>query len=420
MAEQMQHAAAPSAATPSVEQLLAALQQQTAIAQQMQQRLALLEAGQSAAQRASVLDASASSAAAPAPSLSAAQLLALSSLPSVPAFDGSGSAAGLAARQWLQRAELAFKAREAALGIASASHEASVSRVLTAAAALSGGALAWFSSLADRQPQTWTEFKAVFERRYQALPAVQVLEQKLQRVADAAAKVRGRLTLEGLQRYSSQFLQLASEIDDDTLTAHSKFMLYAQGLRDNSREYVLRRDTERPRPPLSAVMDEVLRRAAHKGFAAGDAYSSGGSSEAMELDALMLCTASFGITREEAAAYLEPASGPSDSSSLTGSPVAPPGEASVEALMAAITARFGSSSSSARAAPGRRSGAAAAREVPKALADARKAAGLCIKCGVKKYEPGQGHNSRTCSAAADKSTSPEEGKARAARSGDFQ
>ncbi len=53
-------------------------------------------------------------------------------------------------------------------------------------------------------------------------------------------------------------------------------------------------------------------------------------------------------------------------------------------------------------------------EVPSALAEARKAAGLCIKCGVAKYEAGgKGHNSRTCQAPADKTTSAAEGKKKA-------
>jgi hypothetical protein len=53
-------------------------------------------------------------------------------------------------------------------------------------------------------------------------------------------------------------------------------------------------------------------------------------------------------------------------------------------------------------------------EVPKALAEARRAAGLCVKCGVVKYEGGgKGHNSRTCQAPADKTTSAADGKRKA-------
>ena len=45
---------------------------------------------------------------------------------------------------------------------------------------------------------------------------------------------------------------------------------------------------------------------------------------------------------------------------------------------------------------------AALKEVPHELSEARKKAGLCIKCGVAEYEPGgSGHNSRTCKAPAE-------------------
>jgi hypothetical protein len=48
------------------------------------------------------------------------------------------------------------------------------------------------------------------------------------------------------------------------------------------------------------------------------------------------------------------------------------------------------------------------------LFHARKKAGLCCKCGVAKYEPdAHGHNARTCKAAADKTTSVEEGRKKA-------
>ena len=60
------------------------------------------------------------------------------------------------------------------------------------------------------------------------------------------------------------------------------------------------------------------------------------------------------------------------------------------------------------------------REIPEQLAMQRREAGLCIKCGVAKYEPGsRGHNSRTCKAPANKTTGVgNEGK-RKAGSSDF-
>ena len=52
--------------------------------------------------------------------------------------------------------------------------------------------------------------------------------------------------------------------------------------------------------------------------------------------------------------------------------------------------------------------------VPAELIAARKEAGLCMKCGIHEYTPGsQGHNSNTCRANIDKTTSAAEGKKKA-------
>ena len=53
-------------------------------------------------------------------------------------------------------------------------------------------------------------------------------------------------------------------------------------------------------------------------------------------------------------------------------------------------------------------------QIPEAMIEARKAAGLCVKCGVVKYEGGgRGHNAKTCKAGFDKTTSVAEGKKKA-------
>ena len=54
------------------------------------------------------------------------------------------------------------------------------------------------------------------------------------------------------------------------------------------------------------------------------------------------------------------------------------------------------------------------QEVPQPLAKSRQEAGLCIKCGITKYEPGgKGHNSRTCQLPVDKTTSAVDGRKKA-------
>ena len=91
----------------------------------------------------------------------------------------------------------------------------------------------------------------------------------------------------------------------------------------------------------------------------------------------------------------------------------------MERLLAAFTSRLASASSSSgpqgKAQSQRRNAPDHVRgDIPDGLFKERKAAGLCAKCGVAKYEGGHnGHNSRTCKAAADKTTSVTEGKKKA-------
>ena len=54
------------------------------------------------------------------------------------------------------------------------------------------------------------------------------------------------------------------------------------------------------------------------------------------------------------------------------------------------------------------------QEVPRELFESRKAAGLCAKCGVTKYEPGsKGHNAGTCKLPVDKTMSAADGRKKA-------
>ena len=128
----------------------------------------------------------------------------------------------------------------------------------------------------------------------------------------------------------------------------------------------------------------------------------------MEIDAISLCVAQFGISREEAARYVEPREGwqaHETASPAPGSGASP----DIAALLAALAPRYGSNGQGASGS--RRNIPAGVKEVPASLVEARKAAGLCVKCGVRKYEPGsKGHNSRTCQAPADKTTSATDGK----------
>ena len=82
--------------------------------------------------------------------------------------------------------------------------------------------------------------------------------------------------------------------------------------------------------------------------------------------------------------------------------------------MAAQGARVGAGPAARERNSRRNAPSGVLKELPRELAESRKKAGLCIKCGVAKYEPGgHGHNAVTCKAAVDKTTSVEEGRKKA-------
>lgn len=362
-----------------------------------------------------------------------AQLMALSSIGQLKSFDGRAESTGLAGREWLTHAEHHFAAREHAMGISAAQGDAS--RIHAARAALTDDALRWHSSLPDvDRPKTWADFRAAFLRRFSSVPAAQAREAQLQQFVDAARRIRDKMTADGLQRYTTMFLQRAAEIPAERMTDATKRGLYAQGLPPRYAEYVLTEDAKQQPPPLHTVAENVISRATLKTYASHGAGASAAShashSDAMQMDAISLCAVQFGVSREEAQRYVEPQegwavheTGPSPAASPPArSPSSDTGtDAQLDRLLAAFESRYGKPASAA-------SGAGAPRtqsqrrnvpdgvrsEVPEALATSRREAGLCIKCGVAKYEPGgRGHNSRTCKSAVDKTTSAAEGKRKA-------
>ena len=418
-------------------QMLQAMMQQQAQAhaQQQLQQQQFMEAMMAHQQQqlTAVLQQQAASGAPPA----TAQLLALSSLGQLRSFNGRVDANGLAAREWLTHAEHHFSAREHAVGVDLAQGDAY--RVHAARNALTDDALRWLSAL-PQPPTTWTAFRDAFLQRFSSVPAVQVREAQLQRFVDAARRIRDKLSVEGIQRYTTLFLQHAGEIPAERMTEATKRTLYAQGLPARYAETVLIEDAKPQPPPLHEVAQAVLSKATLKAYAAtgGAPASFAGSSassssqarspDAMDtsLDAIALCAAQFGVSRAEATAYLAESEGwaPHDTAgSPTASSSPPPPAAQtpalstdmqqMERLLAAFAARLddkaGRPQSQRRHLPPPIRG-----EVPEALVAARKAAGLCVRCGVAKYGPGaHGHNARTCKAPVDKSTSAVDGRKKA-------
>ena len=406
--QQLQHlmATQQSQAAPVIDMsgLAAALQQQQAA---MQQQQAAMQQQQFQA---------------------TAQLLSLQALGQLPAFTGKGASTGLAALEWLQHAERYFAAREAALGINAVQGDSM--RATLAANTLQEDAQRWFNAIPlAARPTTWKAFRDALLGRYSSVPAVRVRVEQLRSFVDAARRVRDKMTLEGWQSYMSRFQQLAGEIPDSHITAHGKLELLARGLPPRLAEAVLVEDAKDVPSPLHEIAQRVLAKAAFKEYAGSvSSPAAAGRPEAMELDAIALCATQFGISREEAQRYVKPQEGWAVHETGPGSSPSPPTrsleahtDAQMERLLAAFESRYGKPAAAA-------SGAGAPRpqsqrrnvpdgvrsDVPEALVTARREAGLCIKCGVVKYEGGgRGHNSRTCKAAVDKTTSAAEGKKKA-------
>ena len=353
----------------------------------------------------------------------AQQMLGLASLGALPGFAGQADASGMAAREWLQKAEHHFTARETTLGVDAVRGDAF--RVHSARAALTGDALRWLMAL-PAPLATSQEFKTAFSDRFSSVPAAQVREQQLRQFVSNAHRLRDKLNVEGLQRYTTLFLQRAGEVPASRMTDATKRHLYSQGLPTRYAEVVLTEDAKAQPMALHEVAQHVLAKATLKAFAGASAGASDASarrdSDAMDVDAIALCAVQFGVTRDEAAAYCIadcPGDHAADAATSSRAPASLQTGSDRELLtqlLAAITSsRFHKGASHSRG--GKSTGApaeGALKDIPEDLIAARKKANLCAKCGVARYERGaKGHNARTCKASPDKATSVADGLKRA-------
>jgi hypothetical protein len=334
-------------------------------------------------------------------------LAAASTLQPLPLFDGAGNASGVAAYSWLQQVELAFEARAQAVGADIGDREC----IGAASSALRGGAQTWYSSLAKR-PGTWSDFKKLLLDRFQPASAHRLIERQLRLFVAGALKVGERFTTKGLENYTAQFTLLAGQLPAAALPELQKIKLYADALPTRLRELVYQEEDraleDGKTMELNAIVNKILRRSAARETAAGP--GSAHSSDAMDISALEQCAQTFGISAIDAAAYLEPSEGwasyeTSGQRAAASSPSSGH-QSSVHVLSQAANEQRMHALEMQLAALGRRSVAPPVkRDVPDPLAAERKAAGLCIRCGVAKYEAGgRGHNSRTCQAPVDKTT----------------
>jgi hypothetical protein len=143
----------------------------------------------------------------------------------------------------------------------------------------------------------------------------------------------------------------------------------------------------------------------------------------MDLGALATVMNAFGVSRSQAAQYMSEQEGwaPFDTSDSSSSSSAPAPHLALTALLqnmeteraaAVLLNAFGTHRSRTAVPSGVK------RVVPKELAEARKKAGLCLKCGVAWYVTG-GHTARSCKTPADLTTSVEAGRKRAEAAKDF-
>jgi hypothetical protein len=343
----------------------------------------------------------------------AAQQLVLQRLGELPTFSGKGSDTTLIAHEWLQRAERYFAIREKALSIdATLGDEA---RMLDAAYALQDDARRWYDALPS-PPLTWITFKEAIKARFCSVPSERIRVDRLREFVDKAAKLRDKLNVQGMQAFTARFAQLAGEVSDRFLTDHGRLELLARGLPQRYAEVVMKEDAKEPPPPLHQVINAVLARASQKEQAAsyGGASAMAASAAPINLDAISLAVATFGWSREEAQQHLRDSEGWTPHDTHGNPPAhqgAAPASAAFDKLLINALARIGAGpagrdrNQSRRTVPG-----GVAKDIPADLAKARQEAGLCIKCGIVKYEGGsKGHNSRTCKSAADKTTSAAEG-----------
>jgi hypothetical protein len=363
---------------------------------------------------------------------SAAQLLILQSLGDLPTFNGKGADTTLIAQEWLQRAEDFFTAREQA--VATDAAQADKARLTSAATALQDDARRWYTALPQR-PTTWTEFCDAVKARFCSVPSERIRVDKLTEFIEKAARLRDKLNVQGMQAFTARFAQLAGEVPDEYLTQHHKLALLARGLPQRYAEVVLQEDAKKPLPLLHQVINTVLGRAANKEQAAsyGGSSSSPASAAPINIDSISMAVATFGWTREEAQSNLcdsegwapydthggsqlqQGGAGAGPASKASPSPTSSSDDKLDRILSALAThAKVGAGPAARDRNSRRNPPSGVTKDIPPDLVKARQEADLCIKCGVVKYEPGgKGHNSRTCKAAADKTTSVAEGRKKA-------
>ena len=360
------------------------------------------------------------------------QLIAASRMGPPEPFDGKIALSSTGTAEWVTKTELRFAASEAA-GLSETARDAS--RLTAAAACMRADALRWYQAIPSAEkPKTWEAFKAALMARFSSSTTAMTRLEQLRKLVSLVSQQRAKLAADGWQAFLARFQELSGEIPGYLCTQHGLLEMLGRALPERLAQLVWaehrkRPDQNEPLKPMHVLIAEILAKAYSREYAtnhAGGASSGGGSAAAasaapMAMDAVLFCAATFDVSQETARGYLEEgegwqehdtSGGKNSAAGATGGSGTIPAESAIERLLAAFESRFtagnngGAKGSSSR----RNMPSDVKRDVPAALAEARKTAGLCIKCGVTKYEPGsRGHNSRNCNKGLDKTTSAQEG-----------
>lgn len=345
-------------------------------------------------------------------------------------FWGSALANGLTAAKWMQEAETILAMQDGARP--APTHLAGAQALAMALRAMRGPAREWFLAL-DPRPTDWAAFKTAFAAKYNQLPLGQLAEAALTQFVDKEKANRTRMSAQRLQTYCARFVELASRVDGEMMTLHSKAILFAAPLEERLRGEVWKIDKtpgklrEMGLDGLAAhVQQYALQRdyATHgaAGIMRGTAFSapsaaSSSSRDDMDLSSMQAqrIMEAFNLQSHQLEAYLGPTEGWAPHDTAEEEAEAPASQPGDSGLLLNVISQLANLVPKKKFPPSRRSQAPATKEtVPGELAEARREAGLCIRCGVHRYEPGtRGHNSRTCKFPINKTLSAEEGVRRA-------
>lgn len=364
-----------------------------------------------------------------------AQMQAQAALTTKPrTFAGKGAAAGLTATDWIADAEYVFRTNEQLLGTAGTA-SAAASRLALAAAALTDEARVWYRGLTEqgKEPSSWEEFKRTFKGRFDVVSSSWFLQKELEKLVERHQQKRENMSMDAMSAYCSRFEELANRLPDEFMLRHTKLNLLAQGLPLRARRTVMDSTVQEDYTQAKTVSEMValvLRKAATdlyaregvKGLSASSSSPATSSSSSsgvadMDLGALTRAMDVFGVNRSQAAQYLREQEGwaPHDTSDSGSSSTAPAPHVALTAMLqgmetekaaALLLNAFGTHRNRTAVSQGIK------KTVPKELADARKKAGLCLKCGVVQYVTG-GHTARSCRAPVDLQTGVKEGRKKA-------